>query len=342
MKKVLLLTLEYPPDRGGVATYLASLHADLSNCTVLRASSWKIWPQWLPAFWKTFQIVRSKKIELIAVSHVLPMGYVALKLKLLCKTPYVVFVHGLDVMRAYKNPWKRWWATRILQGANTVVANSEFTRGIISRFGIPREKSTVILPCVPEMKSEERNTVRESHTLLSVGRLVTRKNHTLVLQALPKLITEFSKLQYVILGDGPLRETLEIEAVRLGVRDAVTFIPQADDATRTEWYARATVFVLPTRSLDDDVEGLGIVFLEAAQAGLPIVAGRGGGVSEAVCDGETGFLINPSSVDELIIAIRKLLNNSELAARMGEGGHKWVNQEFRASDRRLQIETLYK
>ncbi|MBI4280757.1 hypothetical protein HY628_01005, partial [Candidatus Uhrbacteria bacterium] len=122
MTRILLLTMEYPPDRGGVARYLASLHEGLPGVTIQRARFWSGWPAWLPTAGETIRKVRQEKIEMLAVSHLLPMGYVAMLVKFFLRKPFVVFIHGLDLLRATQRPWKRWWAARILRSASQIIA----------------------------------------------------------------------------------------------------------------------------------------------------------------------------------------------------------------------------
>lgn len=339
MNHVLLLTLEYPPDRGGVATYLHALHSELVNCRVARAEMGERWPRWRPTIAQARRLIRDHRINFLAVSHVLPLGYVTLVLRVLWNIPYVVFVHGLDVLRAAKNPWKRWWLRRILSRARHVVANSEFTSQLVQREGLSADRVTVLTPCVESVPTI--TPLPEKPTILSVGRLVPRKNHRAVIEVLPELLREFTGLQYVVLGDGPERQSLELLANQLGVSSAVQFLGAVSDEERYEWYRRAYLFALPTYSEGDDVEGFGIVFLEAASFGRPVVAGRGGGVEEAVRDGETGLVVDPHSREELRVALKKLIADRSYAARLGQAGYDRVTREFVCAPRRATLARIY-
>lgn len=135
-------------------------------------------------------------------------------------------------------------------------------------------------------------------------------------------------MRYVVVGDGPERSGLERLAANLGLRDAVVFTGRASVEEVNAWYHLADVFAMPARSDDHDIEGFGIVFLEAAAAGKPVVAGRGGGVGDAVVDGVTGLLIDPSSEDELANALRRLLLDQRYADAMGEEARRRVMSEF--------------
>lgn len=336
--RTLLLTLEYPPLRGGVGAYLHTLHDGMPNVSILiPKSSWPLWPRWLPIFFETFQEMRRTRTAALAVSHVLPMGYIALLARWFLGTPFFVFAHGLDVARAYRSPWKRWWVRTILRRARAIIANSDFTKGIVLKYGVQENRITIITPCVTNI----HENIPENGLILSVGRLVARKNFESVLRAVAALRQEFSSLRLVIIGDGPLRETL-LETIRaLHIQDVVTMIPQATDAERDAWYRHASIFVLPTLSEGDDVEGFGIVFLEAASYGIPAIAGHGGGVAEAVIHGKTGLVINPRSHEELVDALRTLSGNADYARTLGEAARARILESFTCAARQNQLSTLY-
>ena len=339
--KTLLVTLEYPPDQGGIATYLFSLHKNNRDVKVyVPGIDWKFWPKWLPLIKKVWQELKNSGSEQISLSHVLPIGYIALVLKIWKNIPYIIFVHGLDVLRGAKHPWKRFWLKIILRNAKQVVANSEFTRKLAIRYGA-RENCRVILPCVFSL-SNERNNFSESNIILSVGRLVRRKNHKLVLEALSKIKNDFSNLRYVIIGNGPMKDELIDYAEKLGISRMVDFVGKVSDKERENYYKKTGVFVLPVYSEGDDVEGLGIVFLEAAAYGLPVIAGRGGGVEEAVLDGATGYMIDPKNKNELKEKLKIILQDKDLAKQMGQAGQLRIQKEFLCELREEEIEKLYR
>lgn len=346
MKRVLLFTLEYPPDRGGVASYLGALHEGLPNVIVARPSFWSLWPQWLIMIWQLACTVRRERIELVAISHVLPVGYAALIVQRLLGVPYVVFVHGLDVLRAARTPWKRFWLKQILRAADHVIANSQFTQRLSLEHGARLGRTTVITPCLreplPPSPTPREGERKRGWTLLSVGRLMPRKNHRAVLEVLQGLREDFPEIQYVIIGEGPLRAELEREVWERGLTDAVQFLGAVADEERAACYERADIFVLPTYSEGDDVEGFGLVFLEAASYGLPVIAGRGGGVDEAVQDHETGFLVDPHDRQALATAVRTLLTDPAAAASMGQRGRERVAREYMCNDRHAKLANIYK
>jgi phosphatidylinositol alpha-1,6-mannosyltransferase len=171
---------------------------------------------------------------------------------------------------------------------------------------------------------------------LTVGRLQRRKGHDLVIEALAALGPEAGTVRYVIVGDGEERGRLE-ELVRThGLESTVVFKGQvsADDLPR--YYAAADIFVHPNRVDGQDFEGFGIVFLEAAACGLPVIAGRNGGAVETLVAGETGMLVSGTDVAELRQSMAALIASREKRRAMGRAGRARVEREFswhRAADR---------
>ncbi len=338
MKKLLLLTLEYPPKRGGVAEYLRGLYEALpADKRALLVADVPARPlAWLPWIAKTRDAVRRERAEALAISHVLPMGYVALLLKWFTGLPYVVFTHGTDLKMAKKTSRKTAWTSRILRNASLVIANSEYTRSLALGFGVPAERTEIIYPCPAAVHDAagDREAARETlklsgkKILLSVARLVRRKGHEKVIGVLPALREKFGDVVYLIVGLGPEETRLRELAAKNGVSNAVIFCGDVSPESLPTYYQAADAFVLPGSELPDDVEGFGLAYLEAAAHGLPSVAGRGGGAPEAVLNGETGWLVNPESDRELYEAISRLFSSPEEAKRLGDAGRKRVAAEF--------------
>jgi phosphatidylinositol alpha-1,6-mannosyltransferase len=165
--------------------------------------------------------------------------------------------------------------------------------------------------------------------LLSVGRLQTRKGHDLMIQAVRQLTRlHHRSLRYVIVGDGQERSRLEALVDECGVRDHVTFSGEVPSELLPHYFAACDIFVLPNRVEQGDVEGFGIVFLEAAAAGKPTVGGRSGGVPEAVADGVTGLLVGGTDVEELAVTIERLIDSELMRRNLGDAGRMRAVREF--------------
>jgi phosphatidylinositol alpha-1,6-mannosyltransferase len=163
--------------------------------------------------------------------------------------------------------------------------------------------------------------------LLTVGRLVQRKGIDLVLRALPTVREEVPNIRYIVAGDGPEGESLPRLAAHLGLDDVVRFIGAVPYNKLPDLYNACDLFVMPSRPHFPNVEGFGIVFLEANACGKPVVAARSGGIPDAVIDGTTGLLVEPDQQDELTDAIVHVLRNPTIAKHLGQNGRRRVLEE---------------
>lgn len=334
--KFLLITLEFPPDKGGVANYLAGICGELKDVVVLKPKQFRFfWPKWIKTIIQVLQIKHSQKIDMIMLSHILPVGYVALIFKKFFNIPYIVFTHGMDVLVPQTSGWKKFWLKNILKNANFVVANSEFTQSaILNLIGDTENKKTkteIIYPCPnPNIKILEfPKKLSDKKIILSVGRLVERKGFDKVIEAMPEILKEAPNLVYMIIGDGHYKEKLLELKEKNKLGNNVVFISGVNDKELHVYYGMSDIFIMPARKIDGDVEGFGIVYLEAALFGKPSIAGCDGGSPEAVLDNETGFIVDGNNVDEISKSIIKLLKDEDLRKRMGEAARKRVLDEFR-------------
>lgn len=205
--------------------------------------------------------------------------------------------------------------------ADVAVAVSSYTAGLIGAVATPADLR-LIPPGValPEDPTPER---REPPTLLTIARLRDDyKGHDVLIRSLALVRADVPDVELVVIGDGPLRGKLESLAHDVGVSDAVRFLGTVTDEERDRWLRRADVFTMPSRLPADGRagEGFGIVYLESAAYGKPVVAGNVAGALDAVADGETGLLVDPTDARALADALTRLLRDRELALRMGRAG----------------------
>ena len=160
--------------------------------------------------------------------------------------------------------------------------------------------------------------------LLQVGRLVKRKGVDKVLEALPEVLKECKDLVYVVVGNGPECSNIELRIKNLELSNYVILIADASDEDVQAWYELCDIFIMPARDIDGDVEGFGIVYLEANAYGKPVIAGDSGGVRDAVKPDLNGLLVNPESTTEIRDAILKLCKDEFLRRRLGQQGREWV------------------
>ncbi|MDP2586551.1 MAG: glycosyltransferase family 4 protein [Candidatus Komeilibacteria bacterium] len=342
--KLLLITMEWPPFKGGVGNYYFNLVQNLSGhqVSVLEVGSTSFykyfWPKWLKLFFQIRKLVKKDRPDLIWVGQVLPIGTVALLIKKFFKIPYFVSTHGLDIMLPQKSLRKEKIMRRVLNESKFITSNSKFTKKQLLNLEIPEEKIEVIYPC-PNIKAvtssleQIRELKRElgledKKVLLTVGRLVNRKGQQKVIQAMPALVKKFPEMVYLVIGDGPEGEKLKAQSLKLGLKNKVIFLANISDEELPAYYQLADLFVMPAENLAGDVEGFGIVYLEAAMFGLPSVAGKSGGVMEAVIDGQTGLLVDPNNQDDLAEKISFLLSDKELRQQFSVNGRIRVERDF--------------
>jgi phosphatidylinositol alpha-1,6-mannosyltransferase len=238
-------------------------------------------------------------------------------------TPYVQYLHGNEV--AARPHLSRLAVT----GAAANIAVSGYTAGLALAVGANPATIHRIPPGVDLRPPPDRPRDRRP-TLLTVARLAARyKGHDVVMEALPRIKTSVPDAVWVIVGDGPLRGELVDLAAAHGVSDSVVFEGALPDDERDAWFDRAHVFVMPSRLPPEGAggDGFGIVYLEAGAHLMPVVAGNVAGPVDAVADGQTGLLVDPTNHVEVADAVTELLRDSRKAEALGAAGAARV-QEF--------------
>lgn len=349
MSKITLITLDYPPDRGGVARFLGNLAkesdgamkvivpegheasgpGDVCSAKLFR----KAWPHWWLMVREAHKLKRDTSV--IFVSQVFPVGTAVWISRMMGGPEYAVLFHGLDLKLA-QGFWKKWLLRRICRGSKALFVNSRATLDELKK-SVPRAEATVLTPGVElrqvPAKAEARRILGldpNTEVVLSVTRLVPRKGIDISLHAMARIQAK-RKVEYVVIGDGPDKERLQKTAEES--KTEVRWITWAEDEEKWLWFAAADVFLLPVREEKNDVEGFGIVYLEASLAGIPSIAGKSGGAGEAVKNDLTGLLVKPNSIDEIEDAVLRLLDDKDLATKLGEQGRERALKDFRWEDR---------
>jgi phosphatidylinositol alpha-1,6-mannosyltransferase len=245
--------------------------------------------------------------------------------------PFAVFAHGKELLRPTS------LQLEALRSADLVIANSQWTAARSVASGANADKVHVLHPCggCERFSAGDRRRGRvflgvpeTSRVLLTVASLVKRKGHDLVLGILAELRRRHGDIRYVIVGSGPEESALRTLAADHGVADAVVFAGAISDEQLPDIYAASDVFVMPSRETETDVEGFGIVYVEAAFAGLPVVGSRTGGIPDAVEDGKSGFLVQPGDEAGLAQALTRLLPEPPFAKTMGGYGRQRTQRLF--------------
>lgn len=286
-------------------------------------------------------------IDVIHLGNIRPCGYAVAIATRRVPTPYLVYVNGGDLLRerqkALSSGVKRWSARDILSRAMGVVANSGWTAAlageVMRAVGVRRAPpvAAIDLGTDPAQFHPSRDTralrarlgVGDDPLVLTVARLVPHKGQDVAMQAIASLGEAQGRVHYVLVGEGHDAARLRALASSLGIDRRVHLTGSLSDAEIAEAYATADVYVGLSR-VDSAVnaEGFGISFVEAAASATPCVAGDSGGVRSAVRDGETGFVVSPVDVSAVAAALRRLLGDPELRARMGAAGRRAVEVHY--------------
>ncbi len=374
MKKVLLITPDFPPLTGGISTYLAAVFGGLpderaivvapdcagsprgtapANLRVVRCKSWPLVRKsiLLSMLISSMRLARREDLEAVHCGH-LHVALVGCVLRRIFGLPWATWVYGMELF----HPRLVRFFRALLLASDLVVADSEYTKGLVTNMGVSTSRVKVIHPPVDASRFspsvDPKNVLRkhgleQKRVLLTVGRLASSeqyKGHDKVIQALPSIAERVKEVAYLVVGDGDDRLRLERLADRHQVRDRVVFAGSVSHELLPSYYAACSLFIMPGRvrsyGSTSKMEGFGIVFLEAAACGKPSIGGQSGGIPDAIVDGITGMLVDPLQEQAIADAVVRLLTDSELARRMGEEGRARVLKEFTADAATRKVESV--
>jgi glycosyltransferase involved in cell wall biosynthesis len=320
--KLLFITRKYPPSIGGMEKVSYDLSMELSKKIPTTIISWGGSQKWLfyflpKALFQSLFFIPTKKITNIHLADGLlaPLG---LALKIITRRKVTVTVHGLDI--TYKNKLYQATIPYCLSKLDKVVCISSATKNECIKRGIPAYKCTVIPWGVHPNEFKIKATrkalekiagmeLNNKKVLITVGRLVKRKGVSWFIEnVMPKLDSNYI---FLVAGDGPERTDIQevIKTHKLQAR--VKLLGKVSDLDKKILYNTADVFVMPNIKVEGDMEGFGIVAVEAASAGLPIVASNLEGITSAIINGQTGILSSPKNT----VNFMKSLNISLALAR---------------------------
>ena len=293
------------------------------------------------------KLARLLGAEFIWCGNIKPASYPAKWTRRRLGTPYGILLHGGDLLilrhQAQRSGLKRRTARALLESASVLVTNSLWTRDlcrtVLDELEIDVDASrvqTVPLGADPEVfrpgldQSETRGRygLDGRRWLLSVARLTQHKGIDTGLRVIARLRQEYPDVGYAVVGSGNELSNLEHLARALGVADRVRFLTDVPDRDLPGLYNCAEVYLGLSRLMEQRVEGFGISLVEAAACGIPVIAGRIGGIPEAVREGETGLLVDAEQPDDVCGALRTLLEDRGLAARLGQGGRRAVETYY--------------
>ena len=364
MEKILCITNDFGPRAGGIETFVIGLIERLPFGSVIvytsaQESSAPYDLKWLQDFgvevvrdkskillptpgvaYCVNALVRERKITTVFFGAAAPLGLLSKGLRRAGVKEIVALTHGHEV----------WWSKvfpftlamkSISRQVNTLTYLGEFTRNAISKSvtKIAAQSMVKIAPGIdtdhfsPQDARELRNELglTEKKVIVSVGRLVHRKGQDVLIEAMPAIIRDVPEAHILMIGEGPYRSYLENRVKALEIQERVTFIGRIQYADLPRYICAGDLFVMPSRSrlAGLEVEGLGIVYLEASACGLPVIAGDSGGAPDAVLEGQTGLVVDGTSKSEVAAAVVELLLDPDRSRAMGVRGRQWIIQEWR-------------
>jgi phosphatidylinositol alpha-1,6-mannosyltransferase len=357
MSRVLVVTNDFPPRPGGIQTFVHELLLRLPPERVVvlssRSRGWEKFDAGQP-----FPVVRADTSVLLPtpatrrhaasllVEHgcdavlygaAAPLGLLAGSLTAAGAKRQVALTHGHEAGWA-QLPGARQALRRIGDGVDVVTYLGEYTRRRIAAALGPAaaDRMVRLTPGVdasvfhPDAAARERVRQRlglgERPLVVCVSRLMPRKGQDVLVDSWPLVLARVPGAALLLVGGGPYRSRLEQRVSSLGLTSSVTLTGTVDADQLAAHYAAADVFAMParTRRRGLDVEGLGIVYLEASATGVPVVAGRSGGAPDAVVEGETGYVVDGTDRQAVAARLRQLLSSPESRSALGSAGRAWV------------------
>lgn len=277
-----------------------------------------------------------KDVDLIHAIDFNPYGIIAYLSH--GKIPYIVTALGTySVAPLYR--WKTKFLTRrTYNSANKVIAMSNYTKERLQQSGIKRD-ITVVQNGIDLDKFIQTHDNTAKPFILSVGALKKRKGYHISLKAFARIKDRFPDLRYKIVGGEP--RYFKDMARDLGIADKVDFLMNISEQELRELYKTANLFLLPSVNDGHHFEGFGLVFLEAAASGLPIIGTKGNGIEDAVHDGVNGILVEQENVDMTANAISDILNNNDKWRGMNQESYRWSKEHSIENTTRQYID-IYK
>jgi len=283
--------------------------------------------------WRFLRLLFRHRPSVLLLGHInlLPMAILARIITPRART--LLFVHGIEVWDDTRFRRKRWYEPWLIRHSiDSVVSVSKHSARIMAeRFGL-KDQVFRFLPNAVDVDQENSPEPRHWQDISSAPRLISvarleagerEKGIDKILSALAELGPSFPELQYDIVGDGALRPELEQQAAELALGGRVVFHGRVSDSELEALYARASVFVLPSKK-----EGFGIVFLEAWKHGLPVICGNADASPEVVTDGHDGLVVNPNDPIAIAEAIKKILGDHELYALLSKQGFETLCRNY--------------
>ena len=330
----LIVTRTFPPEVGGMQNLMYGLAKSLSENVMIkvfadqypnqynfdkelsfsieRVSGPKIFKKYRKANLVNTYLENNKKVKAIISDHWKSLENIKTDVKKIC------LIHSKEINHK-KNSFINKRLVKILNNCHTVVANSNFTKNLAISVGVVENKIKVINPGVfPIEKIDEKiykNIKKrlEGRTpkLITIARFDKRKNHEKIIMALRNLKEMYPNIIYICIGQGENIDNLKKLITELKLQNHVMFPNNLTKDEKNSYLKCSDVFVMPSITYKKSVEGFGIVYVEAAQFGVPSIGGKDGGASDAIDHDQTGYICDGNSLDDIYQSISKILENNK-------------------------------
>ncbi len=360
----LFITNDFGPRAGGIETFIIGLIEGLpKNSTIVYTSAQSESSEYDAKWFQSYgvrvirdksrvllpstrvsmavkKLARDEKIEVAVFGAAAPLGLLAPSLRAAGVLRIISLTHGHEV----------WWAKvfpfnivmrRIGSTVDSLTYLGDFTRAAIGACLTKNARSSMVKIApgidVERFKPTDASGLRkelglsDKRVIVSVGRLVRRKGQDRLIKSLVEVLKFIPNAHLLLVGEGPYRGHLEKLVKKFALEENVTFLGRIQYEELPRYICVGDIFAMPSRSrfFGLEVEGLGIVYLEASACGLPVIAGNSGGAPDAVLEGITGLVVDGLDNGAIAAALLTLLENDAKAKTMGEGGRKWIVENWR-------------
>ena len=365
MPSILLLTNDFGPRAGGIETFIIGLLERMPKGEVIVYTSKQIGSEsfdkkWLDNFGVRVirdsskillptprvvraarKVIKQSEVEKVWFGAAAPLAISARFLRVGSVKKIVALSHGHEVWWSKVFPFN-FAMKEIARSVDVLTFLGAYTGSVIKRNFKDRAKLIKIAPGIdishfkPEGDLSKVNAVRSElkigsePLILSVGRLVHRKGQDKLITAMPKILAQRPDAKLLLIGQGPRKAKLDSLVAKYGIADSVIFLGSIAYTDLPKYLNVADLFVMPSRSrlMGLEVEGLGIVYLEASACALPVIAGSSGGAPDALIDGRTGYVVDGRDIDQIADRVLHLIDNPKQAEEMGNAGRVWVESNW--------------
>jgi len=329
----LIITRTFPPEIGGMQNLMWGLAKELSKHYMIKVfadfhESHKLFDEQvsfsiervggmkLLRKYRKAQLInefiKENKIDRIIADHWKSLEHLKTSKKKIC------LIHGKEINHEKGTSLNK-RVLEVLNNAETIVANSEYTKNLAISLGVQQDKIIVIHPGIDQVQELDKKNLdkvenllkHKSPRLITVSRFDKRKNHEKIIMALRNLKQIYPDIVYICIGYGDEEENIKKLVVELSLQSQVMFFKDISNDLKNSLVAKSNIFVMPSIIHKKSVEGFGIAYIEAAQYGLPSIGGKDGGASDAIEHQKTGLICDGNELDEVYSSINSMLENNK-------------------------------